>query len=784
MHTYIASDHYSDASGNPLVTDTATLIADAIPSAIANHQSFIGDPIVISTPTHVADVRGLDFSSGSREIDYVRAINGGSSITMIAYYVGGGSISASTNVPDVTSNVPFALNFDFGVAGGMKLVINPVISTSDNPNASELIAQGIAYANQLSGTPGWLTYDTGSGLSFNIWGTDSNASSLAFSAPSAFDQINGNTSTLISNPYTSLQSSSISLAKSSHAGGNIGITSIAQNGGITLQGDGQTTTAFILKGTNSDYVLVDDPRNIVYDGNAVFWQGPASHVDPNYVNDTARGEYLDANTWIGQPGVVLNQNGGQLIHINTAYTGQLQSNGTVSLNYVHGSPMNNVVIARDAKGTLDGDFFSSVSNEITNVNGSGINLSLIQSISPYDSAVDANVIITSPIDYSNTPNVSSPASASISRSAVAQDTEATINGVGYAWNDLGSTTVDGIIYSFNGTPTLGHPIEATVKVINPSATTTSVSVENSLGIDALLNKQNLISASSLSGGAVITAVAANSASNYILDGAITKYTTARDAQLSIDGINLVRSSNTISDYVTGVTFQIMANPLPGTTKTADVKIELGADNTEKMITDLANAYNKLIKDYNSMTGNASNGRAGNGKAGTFGSNPTTLSFVETVKRKFATGATYNIGTNDANGGPYILSLASLGLDYQLDGTLKYNSIEYLTSQANGLREKFFKGLRIGYVSVTDNLMSFIKSQSGPSGALAQEMTIENNSINTLNKEQDNLQTRLNKIQDNYIAQYSGLNALLFQLNSTSTNLGNALTALNNMSASK
>jgi hypothetical protein len=29
-----------------------------------------------------------------------------------------------------------------------------------------------------------------------------------------------------------------------------------------------------------------------------------------------------------------------------------------------------------------------------------------------------------------------------------------------------------------------------------------------------------------------------------------------------------------------------------------------------------------------------------------------------------------------------------------------------------------------------------------------------------------------------------LNALLFQLNSTSTNLGNALTALNNMSASK
>jgi flagellar capping protein FliD len=181
-----------------------------------------------------------------------------------------------------------------------------------------------------------------------------------------------------------------------------------------------------------------------------------------------------------------------------------------------------------------------------------------------------------------------------------------------------------------------------------------------------------------------------------------------------------------------------------------------------------------------MTANSANSKT----PGTFATSPTTLSFIENIKRRFATGATYNIGTNDANGSPYILSLASLGLDYQLDGTLKYNSISYLTSQANGLREKFLKGLRIGYVTATDNLMSFVKSQSGPGGALAQEITIESNSVNSLTKEQENLQTRLNKIQDNYIAQYSGLNALLFQLNSTSTNLGSALNALTNMAAAK
>jgi flagellar hook-associated protein 2 len=256
---------------------------------------------------------------------------------------------------------------------------------------------------------------------------------------------------------------------------------------------------------------------------------------------------------------------------------------------------------------------------------------------------------------------------------------------------------------------------------------------------------------------------------------INHYSTGRDAKLTVGGIEYQRSSNAIDDVIKGVTLNLM-----GSAGTANIKVTLGEDHSEKAITDLADAYNALIKSYTTMTANSANSTT----PGTFANSPTTLSFIENIKRRFATGATYNVGTNDANGNPYILSLASLGLDYQLDGTLKYNSVEYLTSQASGLRDKFLKGLRIGYVSSTDNLMAFIKAQSASGGALAQEMAIETTSVNSLTKEQENLQTRLNKIQDNYIAQYSGLNALLFQLNSTSTSLGSALTSLTNMSASK
>jgi flagellar hook-associated protein 2 len=256
---------------------------------------------------------------------------------------------------------------------------------------------------------------------------------------------------------------------------------------------------------------------------------------------------------------------------------------------------------------------------------------------------------------------------------------------------------------------------------------------------------------------------------------LNQYTSARNAQLSIGGIAYERSSNSISDIYSGVTFNLM-----GTAGTTNVKIVQGVDNSEKSITKLADAYNDLIKSYNTMTANS----ASSNTPGTFANSPTTLSFIEGIKRRFATGATYNIGTNDANGNPYSLSLSSLGLDYQLDGTLKYNSVSFLMSQSSGLREKFLKGLRIGYTSATDNLMSFVKAQSSNIGALAQEIRNENNSVNTLTKEKESIQSRLNKVQENYIAQYSGLNALLFQLNSTSTSLGNALDTLKNLNTGK
>jgi len=342
-----------------------------------------------------------------------------------------------------------------------------------------------------------------------------------------------------------------------------------------------------------------------------------------------------------------------------------------------------------------------------------------------------------------------------------------------------SVTVGGLTFTAGRALTTAELAAAFANLANNASTGAGSSYGTYAGTisgftsGAVLNGDQVLFTSTAVAGTDVTDLTASSVIRVVAGTGLTvnQYTTARNAQLSIGGIAYERSSNSISDIYSGVTFNLM-----GTAGTTNVKIVQGVDNSEKSITKLADAYNDLIKSYNTMTANS----ASSNTPGTFANSPTTLSFIEGIKRRFATGATYNIGTNDANGNPYSLSLSSLGLDYQLDGTLKYNSVSFLMSQSSGLREKFLKGLRIGYTSATDNLMSFVKAQSSNIGALAQEIRNENNSVNTLTKEKESIQSRLNKVQENYIAQYSGLNALLFQLNSTSTSLGNALDSLKNL----
>lgn len=250
---------------------------------------------------------------------------------------------------------------------------------------------------------------------------------------------------------------------------------------------------------------------------------------------------------------------------------------------------------------------------------------------------------------------------------------------------------------------------------------------------------------------------------------------AQNAKFTINGIAFERSSNTINDAVNNLTFNLVGTTTAGATKT--IAVSAGADNSEKVIQDLVTAYNDLVTQYQTLTANSANSKT----PGTFANNPTILAFIGDIKSRFATGFSYG-EVDPATGKKPVMSLASLGMDLQLDGTIKYNSLTHMQAVANGLQATLSKGVKVGYVSDTNSLMTFVTSETSFSGALSQQIQAQNNSVADLQKRQEELQTRLASIQNNYIAQYSALNALLFQLSSTSNSLSSALTALTNMSS--
>jgi flagellar hook-associated protein 2 len=89
---------------------------------------------------------------------------------------------------------------------------------------------------------------------------------------------------------------------------------------------------------------------------------------------------------------------------------------------------------------------------------------------------------------------------------------------------------------------------------------------------------------------------------------------------------------------------------------------------------------------------------------------------------------------------------------------------------------------MGYNDSEDYLNYYITEligSTGSGGIFADIVVNEQEAVDDLYDKEDTLQDRLTSIQNNYITQYSALNALLYQLSITSNSLTSALDALSN-----
>jgi len=229
---------------------------------------------------------------------------------------------------------------------------------------------------------------------------------------------------------------------------------------------------------------------------------------------------------------------------------------------------------------------------------------------------------------------------------------------------------------------------------------------------------------------------------------VTQSQTAVDASLVLDGLTVTRSSNTITDLISGVTIEL-AEDSAGKTLALTV-----ANNTS----DINAKASSFISNYNSAMGLVrSLSVTTGGNAVLFTGDSTARSITTTLRTAI---------TNTYAG----KSLAELGLSHDLQATLSLDS-SVLDSAINADLD--------GVIATFDGMAEALDSSLGDLINIAIPARTDglNSSITQINDRVDNIQQRLITVEASYRRKFGALEQLLGQLEQSGNFLSQALSSL-------
>jgi flagellar hook-associated protein 2 len=219
---------------------------------------------------------------------------------------------------------------------------------------------------------------------------------------------------------------------------------------------------------------------------------------------------------------------------------------------------------------------------------------------------------------------------------------------------------------------------------------------------------------------------------------------AQDAQLSISGIAISRSSNSVSDAIQGVTLKLTA---PAT----DVAVTVSRDNTTitGALKGLVDAYNEVNKTIKTATG----------KDALMQGDTATTSVLNRLRSMIGS----SIGGQ---------SLSGLGVAFQRDGSLKFDS-----AKAQAAIDADPASAMSAMKAFGDAFAKVATSLSGSGGSLDARTTGISKALDGISKQGDAIDRRLEMVEKRYRAQFSALDAMIAGMQQTSTFLSQQLANL-------
>lgn len=252
--------------------------------------------------------------------------------------------------------------------------------------------------------------------------------------------------------------------------------------------------------------------------------------------------------------------------------------------------------------------------------------------------------------------------------------------------------------------------------------------------------------------------------------ALNVQTPSQNARVSINGVMVERSSNTISDALTGVTLTLKQK------STADetLNVTRATDATSKAVNDWVSAYNSLqstiasVTKYVAVDSGADNQSASNGALLGDSTVRTVQSQLRSQLTTVQSGAYAIMAQFGITQDPKVGSDGSTG-NLKVDST---KLTEALTKNPEAVQAYFVgDGKTTGLATtMNDTLTKMLSTSTGSEGVIQNAQDGINETIKTLDKRYTAMQATIEATMARYKAQFNALDSLVTKMNSTSTYL--------------
>jgi len=231
---------------------------------------------------------------------------------------------------------------------------------------------------------------------------------------------------------------------------------------------------------------------------------------------------------------------------------------------------------------------------------------------------------------------------------------------------------------------------------------------------------------------------------------LTQTVAAQNANLTVNGIAITSASNTVNGAIQGISMT-----LKNTTATpASLTVARDTTSINTAVSSFVDAYNALASQIKSRSAYGTNGSAGGALAG----DGTLRAMQDQLLSIFNTPAT----------GGTLTSLAQVGIAFQKDGSLLLDSSQLDSAIATNFSD--VTNLFSSSSGFATRLQAWATSTLSPGGLIDTRTQSLNASIQSRNTEIDRLENRMTALQKQYTQEYTNLNLLLSNMNSTSTYL--------------